>query len=152
MARNRTYDELLEDLKGHSVLIWTCKTCIRLCGNIGGLESSERLSNRLKADGINVTGIASTSAGCLENKVIGKIDFELLAHSDIILVLACDIGSECVKNIFKKDVINPICTLGCGYMDSDENLFLCVDDNGKKSYKLLSDFLKNSDLSVGPFV
>ena len=38
MARDRGYDELLGDVRGRRVLVWTCNTCARLC-NIGGREA-----------------------------------------------------------------------------------------------------------------
>lgn len=43
MARDRDYPDLLEDVRGRKVLVWTCNTCARMC-NIGGKEAGERLA------------------------------------------------------------------------------------------------------------
>ena len=55
MARDREYDQLLEDVRGRKVLIWTCNTCARLC-NIGGQEAGQRLADRLSGDDIISVG------------------------------------------------------------------------------------------------
>ena len=64
MLRDRDYPELLEELKGRKVLIWTCNTCARLC-DVGGRENAEALAGRLMEDGVEVVGISSTGASCI---------------------------------------------------------------------------------------
>lgn len=68
MLRDRDYPELLEELKGRKVLIWTCNTCARLC-DVGGRENAEALAGRLREDGVEVVGISSTGASCIASNV-----------------------------------------------------------------------------------
>lgn len=116
VSRSVDYSELLEMLRGKKVAIWTCNTCARLCNNIGGTESSERLAEKLRNDGIEVTGVVSTSAACLENKVIGKKDEILSGEPDIILSMTCCAGDANAKKVFGKDTINPMITHGFGIL------------------------------------
>ncbi len=103
-------------LRGKKVAIWTCNTCARLCNNIGGTESSERLADKLRNDGIAITGVVSTSAACLENKVIGKKDEILSGDPDIILSMTCCAGDANAKKVFGRGTINPIITHGFGIL------------------------------------
>ena len=61
MARDRGYDELLGDVRGRRVLVWTCNTCARLC-NIGGREAGDRLASKLSEDGVDVAVFVCSSA------------------------------------------------------------------------------------------
>ena len=117
MARDSDYAELSERLRGHRVLVWTCNTCARLCNGIGGDEAAGRLAERLREDGIEVTGVISTSASCIASKVDRKYDEGIIGGADVVLSLTCDVGSSCAGTVFGKPVVNPIETLGTGYMD-----------------------------------
>ena len=92
VSRNVDYSGLLDMLKGKKVAIWTCNTCARLCNNIGGTESSARLAEKLRDDGVEVTKVVSTSAACLEKKVIDKKNEILSGDPDIILSMTCCAG------------------------------------------------------------
>ena len=113
------YPDLLDALKGKRVAVWTCNTCARLCNNIGGTESSERLAERLRGDGIQVIGVVSTSAACLEKKVIDKKTEILAGSPDIILSMTCCAGDANAKKVFGKDTVNPITTHGFGILAED---------------------------------
>lgn len=119
MRRSVDYTELLGQLRGKKVAIWTCDTCARLCNGIGGKASATALMERLVSDGIEVTGVLSTSASCIMSKVSSKYDPEVIDGCDVILALTCDVGSMCAEIAFDKDSLNPIETLGPG----------CLDDN-----------------------
>ena len=67
MARDREYDDLLNDVRGRRVLVWTCNTCARLC-NIGGKDAGERLASRLAEDGVDTAGCVCSSAACFMTK------------------------------------------------------------------------------------
>ena len=119
VSRSVDYSELLDMLGGKKVAIWTCNTCARLCNNIGGTESSERLAEKLRDDGIEVTGVVSTSAACLERKVIDKKSEILTGSPDIILSMTCCAGDANAKKVFGKDTINPMITHGFGILAED---------------------------------
>ena len=92
MSRSMDYPELLGMLRGKRVAIWTCNTCARLCNNIGGTESCERLAEKLAEDGVTVTKVVSTSAACLEDKVLGKRDEVLFDDPEAVLSMTCSAG------------------------------------------------------------
>lgn len=117
MRRNADYEDLLPELRGKKVAIWTCNTCARLCNGLGGQKSAEALAEKLIADGIEVTGVLSTSASCFMSKVDSKYDEEIIGNCDVVLSLTCDVGSFCAEEMFGKPVFNPIDTLGPGYLD-----------------------------------
>ena len=119
VSRNVDYPELLDMLRGKKVAIWTCNTCARLCNNIGGTESSEKLAEKLRSDGVEVTSVVSTSAACLEKKVIDKKAEILAGNPDIILSMTCCAGDANAKKVFGKDTINPIITHGFGILTED---------------------------------
>ena len=119
VSRSADYPELLDMVRGKKVAIWTCNTCARLCNNIGGTESSERLAEKLKDDGIEVTDVVSTSAACLEKKVIDKKAEILAGNPDIILSMTCCAGDANARKVFGKETINPIITHGFGILTED---------------------------------
>jgi len=116
MARDREYPQLLEELRGRRVLVWTCTTCARLC-SVGGNDTAVRLAGRLEEDGVDVVGTASTSASCLMPKVADRIPDP--DGYDVVLALTCDIGSACASRFTHKETVNPIDTFGKGYMGMD---------------------------------
>ena len=119
ISRTVDYSELLDMLRGKRVAIWTCNTCARLCNDIGGTESSERLAEKLRSDGVEVTGTVSTSAACLEKKVIDKKAEILAGDPDIVLSMTCCAGDANAKKVFGKDTVNPITTHGFGILAED---------------------------------
>lgn len=116
MERRCGYGDILAAAKGKRVLIWTCNTCARLCNNLGGDASASELASRLKADGVDVIGVLSTSASCLKSKVRSKSE-SLDAVPELIISMTCDIGARCVRDVFGTSVFEPFETLGPGYLD-----------------------------------
>lgn len=123
MVRDRGYAELVRALEGRRVRIWTCGTCARLCG-VGGPDRAADLASALRRDGVDVTGVSSVSAGCLESKVSAKAA-EADDGSDLVLGLLCSIGAGCARRVLGKEVLNPVDTVGFGYADADGALFVC---------------------------
>lgn len=119
MRRALDYDQVLERLRGKRVAIWTCDTCARLCNGIGGRVAAERMADRLREDGVDVTGVLHTSASCIVSKVESKYDPSVVDACDVILCLVCNVGTLCVRQTFGKEVLNPIDTLGPGYLDAN---------------------------------
>lgn len=144
MARDRSYSELQKALKNKKVFIWTCNTCVKMCYGLGGTESAERLGKKLREDGIDVKGVLSVSAACLESKILLKVEEVENSKSDIILALMCSVGARCAEKVFGMSVINPVNTFGFGYLSIDHGPVLTSEGKEKK----LSDL---SDLST-PFV
>ena len=138
MARSEDYPDLLRELSGKKVAIWTCNTCARLCNGIGGTESSERLAERLRDDGIEVTGVHSTSASCLDRKVLDKKDEVISGDPDVILSMTCSIGASRASEAFGIRVVNPMVTFGYGYL-TEEGVPVLLRDGKEMSVNDLSE-------------
>lgn len=152
IARDRSYSDLRDELKGKKVVIWTCNTCARLCFDIGGSESAGRLAEALRKDGIDVLGVYDTSASCLEGKIRKKEDREVLDRADIILSLTCNIGALCVKRVLGKEVLNPAVTLGAGFAGEDRTLYICRDDGKELTIEDLREAASERGLHCDPYV
>ena len=114
MARDRDYADLVGNLRGRSVLVWTCDTCARFCG-IGGRDRADDLAARPSSDGIAVAGVARSSTCCFMRKAR-----EMASSAegyDMVLALCCDMGARNASEATGRDVLNPIITFGPGYLD-----------------------------------
>lgn len=118
-GRNRDYKELSNSLRAKKVLMFTCNTCVRLCGGLGGKEAANRLSEKLSVDGIEIVDTYDVSAACIGSKVRGKLTPSKLEEFDVILSLTCPLGAACIAMVSGKDVCNPIENIGIGYLDED---------------------------------
>lgn len=116
MVRDRGYGELLRQLGGRRVLVWTCDTCARLCG-VAGTDRATDLASRLSSDGVEVVGVASSGACCLmghaERMADGRDGY------DLVLALCCEAGARNAAEATGCEVLNPIETVGPGYLGSD---------------------------------
>jgi len=152
ILRDRPYSELKGGLIGKKVVIWTCNTCARLCYDIGGTESAERLAAALREDGIEVLGVLHTSASCIEKKVREKYDERILGGADVIISLTCNIGALCAKRAFGKDVLNPLATVGAGFIGEDRKIFVCEEKDGVLTVRGLSEIAEEKGLMCSPYV
>ncbi|MCL1979131.1 MAG: hypothetical protein FWG60_03120 [Methanomassiliicoccaceae archaeon] len=151
VARDRPYSELRDSLKGKKVIIWTCNTCARLCFDIGGTESAERLAAALRKDGIEVLEVRHTNASCIEKKVREKYDEDIFGKADVVLSLTCNIGALCAERAFGKDILNPIATVGAGFVGEGRNIFVCEDKDGRLSTKELREVAAEKGLWCDPY-
>ena len=151
IARDRPYSELKDSLIGKKVVIWTCNTCARLCFDIGGAESAERLASALRSDGVDVLGVLHTNASCLQKKVLEKYDEELVGGADIVLSLTCNIGALCAERAFGKEVLNPIATVGAGFVGERREILVCEDKDGVLSVKSLTEIAREKGLFCDPY-
>ena len=106
MARDREYDQLLEDVRGRKVLVWTCNTCARLC-NIGGQEAGQRLADRLSRDGVEVAGCVSSSAPCFMSKA-DRMAASVEGDYDLVVSVNCNGRNRlativCGKTVYDED-------------------------------------------------
>lgn len=119
VRRSMDYPELRDKLRGKRVAIFTCNTCARLCNEVGGKDSAERLAARLRKDGVDALKVVSVSAACLMGKVRAVSDDTVVSMCDVIVTLVCDVGSACAGTCFGKDILNPVETVGPGYLDDN---------------------------------
>jgi len=152
VARDRPYSELLGDLGGKKVAIWACNTCARLCYEIGGSASAERLADALAKDGVEVLGVLHTGASCLERKVAEKNDPEIIGKADVVVSLTCNIGAHCARTVFGKEVLNPLATLGAGFVGADGRIFIYGEKDGAPIVRGLSEAAEEKGFFCSPFV
>ena len=119
MRRSMEYPQLRDALRGKRVAIWTCNTCARLCNGIGGKDSAERLAAKLRKDGIDVLRVISVPASCIMDRVCEASEDRVAEMCDVIVTLVCEVGSNCASMCFDKEIVNPIDTLGYGYLDEN---------------------------------
>ena len=144
VARGMGYTDIVDRLKGKKVALWTCNTCARMCRGIGGSDAVGRMAGKLREDGIDVVSVGSTSASC----IVYKVSDRLSGDFDVILSLTCDIGSRCVGDAYRCDVIEPLVTLGSGFLGAD-GVPMVRDDGG---YIPLEEAASSRGLEVGPYV
>ncbi len=135
LVRDRDYLELLVDLTGKKVYVWTCDTCARLCNSVGGRKSAEALAERLSGDGVEIVGLGTTSASCIMSKLERVADEVFSKDPDVVLSLTCDAGAACAASVFGRDTVNPVDTLGYGYLSQDGVPVLLSDLSGKRFTK-----------------
>ncbi len=115
MARDRDYVQLLEDVRGRRVLVWTCNTCARMC-NIGGKEAGERLAAKLAEDGVEVAGSVCSSASCYMSKA-DRMAASVEGEYNLVVALNCDMGARNAAESTSRDILSPVVTFGTGYLD-----------------------------------
>jgi len=151
VVRDRPYSELRDSLAGKKVVIWTCNTCARLCYDIGGEASAQRLAEALRNDGIEVLGVLHTGASCIEKKVREKYDETLFKNADVVISMTCNIGSLCAEMAFGKEVMNPLATLGAGFIGENRRILLCEDKGGRLEVRDLRDVAAEKGLWCDPY-
>ncbi len=144
MLRDRDLGELVEGLRGKRVMIWTCNTCARLC-DVGGSANAQRLAAALRAEGIEVTGVASAKASCIMSSV-KECRGPASESCDVVLALTCDIGSRVAGEAFGRPCLNPVVTLGTGFLDADRVPVLRGEPE-----KTLGTLSEENRLPTGPF-
>lgn len=153
MARDRDYQALLAAVRGRRVLVWTCNTCVRLCGGIGGRDAAERLAAQLRADGVEVVGVGAVSASCLAGKVREGLAPLPAGACDVVLALTCDVGALTAGRLADRPVLNPLVTFGAGYLREDGIPVLCRPAaSGVLAERPVSDLAAAQGLLLGPFV
>ena len=150
IARSADYDDVLKAVKGRSAMIWTCNTCARMCSGVGGQQAAERLAEKLRSDGVNVSLSSSVSAACLMSKVNAKAA-NIPKDVDVIISLTCDVGVTCAERAFCRDVVAPLITLGSGYIEEDGSLIVTSCD-GVRTPASLDEAAKKKGMHASPLV
>lgn len=151
-GRNRDYKELSDSLRAKKVLVFTCNTCVRLCGGIGGREAADRLSAKLSKDGIDIVDTFDVSAACIGSKVHKKLTASKLEKFDVILSLTCPLGAACIATVSGKDVCNPIDNIGIGYLDEDGVPIVISGSYDFPEESLAVEVAEEIGLKMSPFV
>lgn len=150
MVRDRGYSELRDSLEGFRVGVWTCNTCARLA-NVGGSDAAARLIEALNRDGVEAFSVGATSASCIEKKVREKLDNS--KDPEVIVSLTCDVGAHCARRVSGKEVINPLVTIGPGYIDPEgRNISYVRNSDGTYDECPVEDVAKRMGMHCTPYV
>ena len=87
----------------------------------------------------------------MDGKVRAKADAELMSGTDVILSMTCNIGALCAERVFRKEVLNPIVTVGAGFIDENRKMFVCGEGNKKLTAEELSDAAAERGLRCDPY-
>lgn len=151
MARDRDYGDLLGDLGGRRVLVWTCNTCARFCDGLGGREAADALASRLAEDGVDVAGVVSSGACCFMRNARRMAEGQ--SGYDTVLALCCDNGAADAREATGADVLNPVVTLGPGYLDDGGRPRVArVLDGRRVSDEGIDEAAGRAGCLTGPFV
>jgi hypothetical protein len=103
------------------LLIWSCNTCARMCGGLGGKCSTESLANMLESDGRTVIGREVLTASCFLSAVRKRLERpefrEMVERATHVIPLTCSTGAALLlKEMPHLQMIDVGRTIGLGYL------------------------------------
>ena len=119
--------EIIDSLKGYNKLFLIgCGECATTC-KTGGEEELLKMKDKLQAQGKTILGICIPGAPCLASQIKTELakNLKLLQQAEAILVLACGLGVQSVKDNDRWGlVVLPGCnTLFGAVMDAKGNFY-----------------------------
>ncbi len=112
ITEQKQFKEILESLKGYDrVFLVGCGECATTC-KTGGADDVLKMREALERHGKKVTGACVPNAPCLAAQVKTELakNTQALKEADAILVLACGLGAQSVKDNDKRGLaILPAC-------------------------------------------
>jgi len=123
ITKKKEFKDIIKFLgKEKSVFIIGCGECSTTC-KTGGENDVKEMTDALSKSGIKVTGSVIPEAPCVASKVRIELakNKKAIDEADSILVLACGLGAQSVKdNLFKDKIVHIACdTLFMGQVDKD---------------------------------
>lgn len=122
ITKQKEFSQILKYLeKENKIFLIGCGECSTTC-KTGGEEDIKKIRAALEKEGKTVTGYSVPEAPCIASKV--KLEFaknrKLIESSDAILVLACGLGAQSVKeNLRVEKTVHIGCdTLFMGAIDA----------------------------------
>jgi hypothetical protein len=121
ITKQKDFKYILEKLTGKTVFIIGCGECATTC-KTGGEEEAKIMKERLSEKGVKVSGVSVPKAPCVSSQV--KIAFarnkKEIGKSNAILVMACGLGVQCVRDTAEVDkTVHTACdTLFMGQVES----------------------------------
>lgn len=119
-ARLFEYEGLKAELRpDEKIAIFSCDNCARRCDGLGGRKGLTTLADKLTADGFSVVCRELFRALCSRKHLLARLEVEecqeLLIQVDLILPLACEAGTERVRELLPDHrVLETTKTLGIG--------------------------------------
>jgi ferredoxin len=127
ISQQKPLDELLASLKEYgNIFLVGCGECAATCKS-GGQPELDKMKVDLEAQGKNVLGICLPSAPCVAAQIKTELakNIKALRNADALLVLACGLGVQSVKdnNRFNQVVIPANNTVFGAVMDAAGNFY-----------------------------
>lgn len=135
ITEQKSLEEILKSLQDYSkVFIIGCGECSAAC-KTGGKEEVEKVKQDLEKQGKMILGTAIPEAPCVASKVKTELakNIKALKEAEAILVLACGLGAQSVKDNDRIGLaVIPGCNTLCGAVmdakgDFYEKCSMCGD-------------------------
>jgi ferredoxin len=125
ITEQKTFQEIIDSLKDHTkIFLVGCGECATTC-KTGGEEELLKMKAQLEAQGKVILGMCIPGAPCIAPQIKTELakNTRLLREAEAVLVLACGLGVQSVKDNDRLDlVVLPGCnTLFSAVMDAQGN-------------------------------
>jgi len=127
ITEQKPIQEIIESLKGYAkIFLVGCGECATTC-KTGGKDELLKMQQELEKHGKTVLGICIPDAPCIASQIKTELakNMKLLRQAEAILVLACGLGVQSVKDNDRFGlVVSPACnTLFGAVMDAQGNFY-----------------------------
>lgn len=127
ISEQKPIGEILDSLKGYNkIFLVGCGECATTC-KTGGEDELARMKEELEKNGKAVLGFCIPSAPCVAAQIKTEIakNMSALRQAEAILVLACGLGAQSVKdNDRLGKAVLPACNTVCGaVVDAQGNFY-----------------------------
>ncbi len=135
ITEQKLFERIVDSLNNRNrIFLVGCGECATTC-KTGGEPQIAQMKAKLEAAGKTVTGTAIPQAPCMSPQIKQELakNMKALRESEVILVLACGLGTQSVKDNLRLelDTIPGCNTLGAVVMDAQGNFVekcsLCAD-------------------------
>lgn len=127
ITKQKDFKDILESLKdSRKIFLIGCGECSATC-KTGGEPELIKMRQELEAQGKTVLGVSLPDAPCLASKIKSEMakNMQALREADTVLVLACGLGVQSVKENDRLGLtVLPACDTLCGaVMDAKGNFY-----------------------------
>ena len=127
ITEQKPIQEIIESLKGYTkIFLVGCGECATTC-KTGGKDELLKMQQELEKHGKTVLGICIPDAPCIASQIKTELakNMKLLRQAETILVLACGLGAQSVKDNDRLGLaVSPACnTLFGAVMDAQGNFY-----------------------------
>jgi hypothetical protein len=142
------------------LLIWSCNTCARMCGGLGGRVSTESLVDMLEKDGMTVIGSEVLTASCFLSAVRKRLERpefrKMVEEATHVIPLTCSTGAALLlKEMPHLKMVDAGRTIGLGYLSESRGPVLTSSVLEKlvvpEGGMTLTEVAEALGLHLGPF-
>lgn len=127
VTQTKPFQEIIDSLKDHQkVFLVGCGECAKTC-KTGGENELLEMKNQLEAQGKTVVGTCMPPAPCVASQIKSELakNMKALREADALLILACGLGVQSVKENNRLDLaaIPALNTIFGAVMDAQGNFY-----------------------------